>query len=242
MTPTSPIRLPSIPDVIYDEVRRDIARGIYPPGPLNIRQLAERFDVSTMPVREALRRLEGEGLVAFEGGRRIRVNALTRDDLRELLSIRIALETLALTAAIPTLRTDKERVRQLKGLIEKMDGEQEDPGAWRTTNREWHELMYEAAGMPRLVTMIAQLWTAVEPYMRLYLTSMASLQISQKQHRAILTAATKGDVAKAENVLREHLEMPFLELTRQLEAAEGASGGNGDGAAAVGERRGRRAR
>lgn len=229
MAPNSPIRLPSIPDVIYEELRRDIARGVYPAGPLSIRQLAEHFDVSTMPVREALRRLEGEGLVAFEGGRRIRVNALTVDDLRELLSIRIALETLALSAAIPALQSDKGLVRQLKLLIEQMDDEQKDSNAWRTTNREWHELMYDAAGMPRLATMIAQLWTAVEPYMRLYLTSRSSFQVSQKQHRAILAAAAKGDEPTAAKILREHLEMPFVELAKQLEAAETAAG-NGDSA------------
>lgn len=220
MATNSPIRLPSIPDVIYDEVRRDIAQGVYRPGPLSIRKLAERFDVSTMPVREALRRLEGEGLVSFEGGRRIRVNALTLDDLQELLSIRIALETLALTAAIPTLQSDKRLVRELKLLIQQMDDERDDAGAWRTTNREWHELIYRAAGMPRLAGMIAQLWTSVEPYMRLYLTKSASLQVSQRQHRAILAAAVKGDVATAEKVLREHLEGPFVELAERLRAAE----------------------
>jgi DNA-binding GntR family transcriptional regulator len=226
MTSTrSPVRLPSIPDVIYGEIRRDIARGVYRPGPLSIRQLAEHFDVSTMPVREALRRLEGEGLVSFEGGRRIRVNALTRDDLRELLSIRISLETLALSAAVPALRSDKALVRELRALIAQMDEERDDAGAWRTTNRTWHELLYGAAGMPRLAAMIAQLWTAVEPYMRLYLTSSESLQLSQKQHRAILTAIAKGDTAKAESVLREHLEVPFQELTRKLDAVGTDDGG-----------------
>ncbi|HEY2715052.1 MAG TPA: GntR family transcriptional regulator [Solirubrobacterales bacterium] len=217
--PNSSIRPPSIPDVIYEELRRDIAQGVYRPGPISIRQLADHFDVSTMPVREALRRLEGEGLVAFEGGRRIRVNALTEDDLKELLSIRISLETLALSAAMPQLQSDKELVAELKRLLKQMDEEQSDSNAWRTTNREWHELVYGAAEMPRLAAMIAQLWTAVEPYMRLYLTSPASLKVSQKQHRAILAAATKGDAAKAEAALREHLEVPFVELTKQLQAA-----------------------
>lgn len=234
MTPNAPIRLPSIPDVIYDQLRRDIARGVYRPGPLSIRQLAEHFDVSTMPVREALRRLEGEGLVAFEGGRRIRVNALTLDDLKELLSIRIALETLALSAAIPALQSDKALVKQLKALIEKMDDEQNDSNAWRTTNREWHELIYQAAGMPRLATMIAQLWTAVEPYMRLYLTSTSSFQVSQKQHRAILAAAARGDQTAATKVLTEHLEMPFVELAKQLEAVEAAESAAANGERALG--------
>jgi len=100
--PASPIDLPSIPDVIYRELRRDIAHGVYKPGPIRVRVLAERFGVSATPVREALRRLEAEGLVSLRN-RQIVINKLSRDEMREIYTIRGELEAFATRLAVPNL-------------------------------------------------------------------------------------------------------------------------------------------
>src|SRR3954447_17791632 len=110
--PAAPIDIPSIPDVVYLELRRDIARGVYKPGPLRIRPLAERFGVSATPVREALRRLEAEGLVTLRKNQ-IVVNALSETELREIFAIRAELETFA-------LRRGAEKLRQDAGLFNEL--------------------------------------------------------------------------------------------------------------------------
>src|SRR5918911_2788839 len=92
LVPPSPIDLPSIPDIIYQQLRRDIGRGVYRPGPIRIRPLAERFGVSATPVREALRRLEAEGLVSLRN-RQIVVNALSLQEMHEIYTIRAELES-----------------------------------------------------------------------------------------------------------------------------------------------------
>src|SRR6266498_2529795 len=98
--PASPIELPSIPDVIYRELRKDIARGVYKPGPIRVRVIAERFGVSATPVREALRRLESEGLVSLRN-RQIVINELSRDEMLEIYTIRGELESFTLRQAVP---------------------------------------------------------------------------------------------------------------------------------------------
>jgi DNA-binding GntR family transcriptional regulator len=200
----SPIDLPSIPDVIYGTLRRDIARGIYKPGPIRVRPIAERFGVSATPVREALRRLEAEGLVSLRN-RQIVVNALSAEELQEIFAIRSELETFAVGEAAGRIARDPGLLAKLGSLIDAMDREEESPDEWRAANEAFHMSIYGAARMPRLEALIMSLWIAVEPYLRLYVTSPGSLTESQAQHRAILDALRKADAAAAQTVLREHL-------------------------------------
>ena len=200
----SPIDLPSIPDVIYGTLRRDIARGVYKPGPIRVRPIAERFGVSATPVREALRRLEAEGLVSLRN-RQIVVNALSASELQEIFSIRAELETFAMGEAAERIARDPALLAKLGSLIDDMDRDEENLDEWRAANENFHLLIYGAARMPRLDALIMSLWIAVEPYLRLYVTSAGSLTESQAQHRAILSALRKADAAAAQNVLREHL-------------------------------------
>jgi DNA-binding GntR family transcriptional regulator len=203
LIPASPIDLPSIPDVIYRQLRRDLGRGVYRPGPIRIRPLAERFGVSATPVREALRRLEAEGLVTLRKNQ-IVVNALSEAELREIFAIRAELETFVLRRGAETIRNDKALLAELESLVQAMD-KQGDPEAWRAANESFHMKIYHAAGMPRLSTMIDSLWIAVEPYLRLYVSTAGSFRASQEQHRSILVSLRKGNVDAAADVLRQHL-------------------------------------
>src|SRR5438874_1784332 len=105
--PASPIELPSMPDVIYRELRKDIAHGVYKPGPIRVRVIAERFGVSATPVREALRRLEAEGVVSLRN-RQIVINKLSREEMREIYTIRGELESFTLREAVPHVEGDSE--------------------------------------------------------------------------------------------------------------------------------------
>src|SRR4051812_41514482 len=89
------ISVPSLPEVISDQLRRDITQGVYKPGPVRIGALAERFGVSSMPVREALRRLEAEGLISFQRNRQIIINGLSLDEIAEVFELRTQLEPYA---------------------------------------------------------------------------------------------------------------------------------------------------
>jgi DNA-binding GntR family transcriptional regulator len=201
---TTPIDLPSIPDVVYTQLRRDLARGIYKPGPIRIRPLTERFGVSATPVREALRRLEAEGLVTLRKNQ-IVVNALSESELREIFAIRAELETFALRTGAEKVRGDPELLVDLGSRVEDMDRFEHSLEEWLAANQAFHMGIYHAAGMPRLSSMIDSLWIAVEPYLRLYASAAGSFRASQDQHRLILHSLTDGDERTAAETLRKHL-------------------------------------
>lgn len=201
---------PSRPELIYERLRRDIATGALGPGPLRLRPLAERFGTSQIPVREALRRLQAEGLVTFDDNRAITVNRISREEVDEIFAIRSELEGLALRRAASKAVGNEALFAQLEGLMDRMDDEASNPDAWRTTNEEFHTTIYAAAALPRLLTIIRTLWVAVEPYLRMYVTAKRNLLEAQEQHRTIVAYLRAGKATDAEAVLREHLESTRL--------------------------------
>jgi DNA-binding GntR family transcriptional regulator len=203
--PPAHIETQSIPELIYQALRRDIAGGVYKPGILRIRPLTERFGVSATPVREALRRLESEGLVTLRN-RRIMIRELSRNELHEIFALRGELEALAISRAAERLDGDNELFTQLDALVAEMDHvATDDPEAWRRSNQQFHMLIYAAARMDRLTSMIDSLWVAVEPYLRIYVHSAPRLDEAQEDHRQILAALRRRDGARAAEVLRRHL-------------------------------------
>ena len=188
-----PIDVPSITDLIYHKLREDISHGIYKPGPIRIGELAERFRVSSIPVREALRRLEAEGLVSLDRRRRILINAFSEVELDEIFAVRSELEALATERATPNLATDPAALEGIQRLADAMDRQEADPDAWRRTNSAFHSTIYQAAHMPRLESIIGSLWVAGEPYIRLYVSAVDSLRLAQEQHRELVEHIRAND-------------------------------------------------
>lgn len=201
------ISVPSLPEVISDQLRTDITRGVYKPGPVRIGALAERFGVSPMPVREALRRLEAEGLISFQRNRQVIINALSVDEVEEVFEIRTQLEPYALRRAVPKLRHDVEALRDLDDLVARMDDAIDKPDAWRTMNLEFHTKLYRGAGMPRLDAMIGSLWAIIESYIRFYLQIAADVTLAQQQHRELLDLVRQGDGDAAASMLAAHIAL-----------------------------------
>ena len=201
----SSIAPPSIPDLVCRELRRLISVGDLRPGPLRISKLAEEFGVSPVPVREALRRLEAEGFVTFEHNRRVRVNSLSLEDLREVYLIREALEVMLVSQAVPLATRDRAALEEMERQIEIMDHSMEQPAAWGDANAAFHWALYSLAPLPRLKTTVQSLWTAVEAFLRIYATSTDQLRVAQAQHRELLGCIRAGAVEPAVVVLRQHL-------------------------------------
>ena len=200
----STIERDSIAELVYRAIRQDIASGYYGPGVLRIRPLTERFSVSATPIREALRRLEAEGLVTLRN-RRIMVRGVSGEELDEIFDIRDVLERYAIAEAARR-GIDAETATRLETLIEEMDTTQRtDQDRWRSANEDFHKVIYGLAGNPRLLSMIDSLWVAVEPYLRLYVRVAQDLTSAQHEHRAMLAALRSGDAKAAADVLGTHL-------------------------------------
>ena len=197
---------PSIPELVCRELRRQIGVGELKPGPLKISELARQFGVSPVPVREALRHLEAEGFVSFDHNRCVHVNSLSVDDLREIFLVREALETLLLSRAIPLAARDLALLSALEEQVHLMDDLTDDTASWREANAIFHWTLYGLVPMPRLRTMLQSLWAAVEPFMRIYVTSTDQLRTAQDQHKELLAYTRAGDVKAALTTLRHHLK------------------------------------
>jgi DNA-binding GntR family transcriptional regulator len=174
-------------------------------------------------VREALRRLEAEGLVTLRKNQ-IVVNALSESELREIFAIRAELEAFALRRGAEAIRKDSKLLAELESQVAVMDRYERDPEDWRTANESFHMKIYRAAGMPRLSSMIDSLWIAVEPYLRLYVSTAGSFRASQEQHRVMLEHLRAGRAKAASDVLKKHLQDTEEIVARGINSAATEAG------------------
>jgi DNA-binding GntR family transcriptional regulator len=204
----------STPDLIAEALREAILRGIFQDGQsLRQDEIAAQFGVSRIPVREALRQLEGEGLVTLQLNRGATVSALSPAEAQEICEIRVALETTAIQLAIPQLQAsdlDKAAV-----ILETTD-QTMDAARWAKLNWEFHSTLYTPSDRPRLLGMIKMLHVNIDRYVRLQLEKMDYQDKSQKEHYQLLEACRQGDSKGATKVLKQHIETARRELVDYL--------------------------
>jgi DNA-binding GntR family transcriptional regulator len=194
-----------------------IVRGDLQPGErLPIEELAEVFEMSPMPIREALRRLDAAGLVENVPHRGARVTELSPGDLRDVYEDRLALEPLALQLAAERFGPDDaERGRERLDALEAF-GDRSGPEVW-TAHTAFHFALYEAAGSPWLLRLIRPLWESSERY-RLAAPSLRRLSMRRDEHERILAACIERRPAVARAELHNH-------LTRTANTVAGQMGG-----------------
>jgi DNA-binding GntR family transcriptional regulator len=206
----------TIQEIVAQALREAIITGRLRGGSrLHQDGIASQLGVSRMPVREALRQLESEGLVVFTPHRRVSVAELSRDELREIYEIRAALEVLALGLAVP--RLSSRDFTRLGALLDQMD-RVSDPGRWLDLNRAFHGNLYRASGRPRLCTLIESLRGNVERYLRMYVSGVEHRTRAQAEHRCIVRACRRRHVSEAKQALRQHLVATASILENFLEA------------------------
>ncbi len=204
----------STPDVVAQVLREAILRGLYDAGqPLRQDEIATTLQVSKIPVREALRRLEAEGLVVFHANRGAMVAPLSPAEAQEIAEIRIALETLALRLALPNLLP--RDLRHAHAILDDLDGEL-DSAQWGALNRDFHQTLYTPAQRPQLLALIVTQHHRFDRYMRVVLAAMQHQQQSQAEHRALLAACEQRAAATATRILEQHIAEAAWLLVDQL--------------------------
>lgn len=188
---------------IASEIRNTIINGQYYSGKaLKQDDLAARHGVSKIPVREALNQLRSEGLVTFINNRGAVVSSLSIEEVEEIYSMRLALETLALKKAIPNLQiTDQIAAESSLKLIEASN----TPQDWPRLNWDFHASLYQQANMPHLLDTIAILHNNVSRYLILYLKELDFQHGSQQEHWDLLEASIAGRTEQALDMLHQHL-------------------------------------
>jgi len=174
-------------------------------------ELAATYGVSRMPVREALRMLEAEGLVVNRPNRGVVVAPLLPEEALEIFDIRAALESLALKRSIPRLtETQKnEAIAALKAL------EDAPAGQMSSAHRAFHLSLAAAAG-DRLLKLIGQYIDAAARYLRVEATLEETVAEDHYEHRALLDATLAGDVKAATRLIERHVAGTGLEIAEVL--------------------------
>lgn len=195
---------------IANVLREAIYRGIlHENEQLLQNQLAARMGVSPIPLREALKQLEIEGLVEFRGRRGAVVSGLTLDDAREIYDILTWLETGVMKLAFNQI--SNALIQEEEKRLDMMEKEN-DPVKWRDLNTLFHSTLYEPADRPMTNDMIIKLHHQVDRYIRNHLSSMR--KESEEQHRQILEGVKAHDLEATVKALESHL----LNTSKDLQA------------------------
>ena len=180
---------------------RIIAGDVEPGARLRQDHIAEEFGASHVPVREAFRLLESQGLVVSEPRRGVRVAGFSLDEVREVAEMRAALEVLALRQAGPHLT---KALLEEAEAISKAGDRASDVQAWEEANRAFHRLIITPCGMPRLLRTIDDLHSASARF--LFSGWRAEWEApTDRDHMAILAALRAGEIETATAVLARHI-------------------------------------
>ena len=184
-------------------LREDIVTGVLEAGcVLRQERLAEAFATSRMPVRDALRVLEGEGLIHLAPNRGAIVAALNAEEFRETYEMRGALETLALRLAIPDLTERQlDHAEAIHGKAQKAD-----MIAFGALNKAFHMVLYAPSGRTRLLAQISALNDVADRYLRVAAAHLDYTARSHEEHGRLLESCRRRDAAAAQAILRSHIE------------------------------------
>jgi DNA-binding GntR family transcriptional regulator len=206
-------------EVVADALREAIATGrLKARQPLPQAEIAANLQVSHIPVREALRQLESEGLVTYQPNRGATVSALSTSEIREIYEIRSLLESGAIRRATPILPEESlVRAAAVLDLAERSD----DGGSWGKLDMEFHTLVYHLDERPRLQELITELLRRVDRYWMSYGLMLKYRTAFETEHRALLAALTARDGDRAEALLESHLRGACDRLIAEIDEAEG---------------------
>jgi DNA-binding GntR family transcriptional regulator len=202
---------------IADSLRTAILDGSYLPG-ARIRQedVAARSGASRIPVREALRMLDSEGLVTLVANSGAWVTKLTLSECVETYLIRERLEPLLLSTSMP--RLDAAAVDRLGGLADEMEAGAE-LDAFIRIDREFHLSSYAGAESSEMWQIIHRMWNTTQHYRREFarLAAQAGLSLTHMEHRLLVDCIRRKDPDDAERVLVTHIRRTRLELEQHPE-------------------------
>jgi DNA-binding GntR family transcriptional regulator len=203
----------SLAEELTGRNREMIIRGELPPGrPIRARHLKERFGVSHIPIREALRTLEGEGLIKYTPQHGAVPTSVSAEELIEIYGLRRLIECHAAQMSAPHY-TD-EQLASLETSLHALEaGHRADPHgeAFFTAHQEFHWLLLQPFAGPSTERVIRNLWQASQRYVHLSIT--ARPQSHGEHHRDLMDAARRrdGDLLKVR--LDEHLSITEDSLT-----------------------------
>lgn len=208
-------------DVVFNTLREAILHGELQPGERLMEiSLANRLGVSRTPVREAIRKLELEGLVIMVPRKGAQVAQITEKDLNDVLEVRLGLEELVMRFACE--RIDDEQLKEIAeaaGRFEQLM-ESNDVTALAQADVQFHERIYDATQNKRLVQIISNIREQMYRYRIEYLKDSTARENLVKEHRGIYQALKNKDCVLAHQWMRKHIENQQKAIVQNLHPGE----------------------
>ncbi len=208
-------------DVVFNTLRQAILKGELAPGERLMEiQLAERLGVSRTPIREAIRKLELEGLVLMIPRKGAEVAKISEKSLRDVLEVRRSLEELAIELACQ--RMTPEAVEELERKQEEFKEAVElgNPMEIAETDEAYHDVIYKGTCNDRLVQMINNLREQMYRYRLEYIKDEDKRQILLLEHDNILRAVRQRKVQEAKEAMREHIDNQEITVSKNIKEQE----------------------
>lgn len=195
----------TLADVAFAALREAIVSGEIPPGsPIRLQEYVDRLSMSTVPIREALRFLEQNGLIERRPHRGVVVAEMSATDLQDTYEIRLDLESMAVRRATEHITAD-DRLALLRLVDEYEAALRADDGSAPDVHTKLHMTIYDYAGSRLLRLLLPILWDNSERYRRLQLSVRGTIEQRVEEHRLLVEACCSRDPDQAEKELRAHL-------------------------------------
>ncbi len=194
-------------DVVVESIRQAIISGQFPPGMrLMELQLAEEMGVSRTPVREAIRKMELEGLAVMIPRRGAYVADISIKDINEVYEVRTALDVLS--AGLAAERIEKSEIQEMRVLLAEEAAlvEAKDYPKIIDNDTAFHDVIYRASGNTRCMNIISNLREQITAIRGRSMPYPGRVEIMLKEHQAIFDAIAAGKVEKAQEAVRTHME------------------------------------
>ena len=207
----------SLADQVFEKLENDIITGVYPRGEiLTELKLVEQLGVSRTPIREALRRLEQERLIA-ESGKGSVVLGITVEDLVDIMDIRQRIEGLA--AWYATRNMTQEGLEKLRHISQLQDFyfEKQDVEHLRQMDDQFHDTIYELSGRTVICDTLLPLHRKTMRFRKISIQDTQRLGRSVQEHKAIFEAIASGDAELASKLTTEHIANAKENMIARLE-------------------------
>ncbi len=191
-------------ELLYKHIKDAIRNGVYPSGMRLIPDaLAAEYNVSRMPVRQALRKLTTEGFVSSLPNRRLVVSKIDLASMKEIFEMRAVLEGLAIRLAMKNMDIRQKKMHE--DNLSNMERHIGNTDRWSILHRRFHEDIYRNCERPMLLAQISNLLTLVEPYMKVWISDELFQMHALLGHREIIHAMNTQSAEECERIMREHI-------------------------------------
>jgi len=199
-------RRKSLGQHVFENLKQAILRGDIPPGSRLVEsRVAETMGISRTPIREAMHKLEREGLLRKLPNSGFNVTGLTREDIEETFGIRSVLESYA--ARLAAIQHKEEELVPLEKKIEEYQQclDQKRLEELPKINTQFHDILYALSRSPKLIKMVNDLRDQIYRFRKIILREEGRARASNDDHRKMLKAMRQRDADRVERLVREHI-------------------------------------